>query len=120
MMRLRRASVITALSLLAWAATASAECAWVLWTQLADKIGSPDTRADEIEFRITAAAWNITGAYKDQSECVAEETKSNNAELERQRREWKRLDVARTRTLPRQYLFQCLPDTVDPRGPKGK
>jgi hypothetical protein len=31
MMRLRRASVIATLSLLAWAATASAECAWVMW-----------------------------------------------------------------------------------------
>jgi hypothetical protein len=30
MMRLRRASVIAALSLLTCAATASAECAWVL------------------------------------------------------------------------------------------
>src|SRR5262245_28819640 len=33
MMRLRRASVIAMLSLFAWAATASAECAWVLWHQ---------------------------------------------------------------------------------------
>ena len=32
MMRLRWASVIATLSLLAWAATASAECAWVLWS----------------------------------------------------------------------------------------
>jgi len=31
MMPLRRASVIATLFLLAWAATASAECAWVLW-----------------------------------------------------------------------------------------
>jgi len=30
MMRLRRASVIAMLSLLAWTTTASAECAWVL------------------------------------------------------------------------------------------
>ena len=30
MIRLRRASVIAALPLLAWAATASAECAWVV------------------------------------------------------------------------------------------
>ena len=33
MMRLRRASMIAALPLLAWAATASAECAWVLWQE---------------------------------------------------------------------------------------
>jgi hypothetical protein len=31
MMRLRRASVLLALFLLAWAGTASSECAWVLW-----------------------------------------------------------------------------------------
>jgi hypothetical protein len=35
MMRLRRASVIATLFLLAWALTASAECAWVLWAELA-------------------------------------------------------------------------------------
>jgi hypothetical protein len=31
MMRLRRASMIAALPLLAWTATSSAECAWVVW-----------------------------------------------------------------------------------------
>jgi hypothetical protein len=34
MTRLRRASVIVTLSLLAWAATASAACAWVSWAQM--------------------------------------------------------------------------------------
>ena len=34
MTRLRRASAIVALSLLACAATASAECAWVLWLEV--------------------------------------------------------------------------------------
>ena len=33
MIRPRRASVIATLSLLACAATASAECAWVLWQE---------------------------------------------------------------------------------------
>jgi len=32
MMRLRTASALATLSLLTWAATASAECAWVLWS----------------------------------------------------------------------------------------
>ncbi len=36
MMRLRRASAISVLSLLAWAATASAECAWVFWLEAGD------------------------------------------------------------------------------------
>jgi hypothetical protein len=31
MIKLGRASTVAMLSLLAWAATASAECAWVLW-----------------------------------------------------------------------------------------
>jgi hypothetical protein len=36
MMLPRRASVIAALSLLAWAAMASAECAWVFWLEAGD------------------------------------------------------------------------------------
>src|SRR5262249_32676431 len=38
---LRRAPVIVALFLLAWAATASAECAWVLWFFNNGKTGAP-------------------------------------------------------------------------------
>src|SRR5215470_15415902 len=36
MTRLRQASAIAAMSLLAWAATAQAECAWVFWLEAGD------------------------------------------------------------------------------------
>ena len=45
MIRLRRASVIATLSLLACTATASAECAWVLWQhQGVSPVGQPPER----------------------------------------------------------------------------
>jgi hypothetical protein len=42
MMRLRRATLLVAFSLLTSATTASAECAWVLWMQVALSTGGPD------------------------------------------------------------------------------
>jgi hypothetical protein len=42
MKRLRRASVIVALSLLASAATAYAECAWVMWNEVSRDNGQVD------------------------------------------------------------------------------
>ncbi len=43
MMHLRRASIMAALSLLAWTATADGKCAWVLWEHRVtpSKEGSP-------------------------------------------------------------------------------
>lgn len=43
MMRLRRASVIAALSVLASTATASAECAWVPWSDVMFMVRSEPT-----------------------------------------------------------------------------
>jgi len=60
MMRLRRASVIATLSLLAWAATASAECAWVLWDgQLSNVLGQE-------------MLWSVKGTYSTAKDCDAE------------------------------------------------
>ena len=55
MMRLRRASVIAVLSSLAWALTASAERAWILWSQgVRNK---------------TAIDWFTIGAYPSFNQC---------------------------------------------------
>jgi hypothetical protein len=89
MMRLRRASAIVILSLLISAATAHAECAWVLWKQ-GPGVG---------EIIVTAV-----GAWPEREGC----------EAERQVRQARYIG----REIPAFYV--CLPDTVNPRGAKGK
>jgi hypothetical protein len=89
-MLLFRAALLVAL-LLASIGTASAECAWVLWERL-----SPDQ-------------WAIVAAAPDGREC--ERTRKETIAYIKANDPWKRqfaLDV----------LYRCLPDTIDPRGPK--
>ena len=69
------------------AATADAECAWVLWTETVRQGGGTDYRVSD--------AFGSEKACKDA----------------RQGRGFK--------ALPKP-VFLCLPDTVDPRGLKGK
>jgi len=112
-----RASVIATLSLLAWAATASAECAWLLWQE--------DTFTEPYE-----KTWFTPLAYPSRAACVAR--------IEERVKQWRegsspqqsvRRDTSGTsaefvtRTSPGRALISrshCLPDTVDPRGPKTK
>ncbi len=71
---------------------ATAACAWVLWRQT-DLLESKQTK------------WDLDSAYESQSKC---------------------LDTWRVRTVNRSQepgawtRYICLPDTVDPRGPKAK
>jgi len=91
MMRLRRVSVIV-LSLLTSATTARADSAWVLW-----ELGQVEPRT-----------WRLITAFSGERACV----------------DVRRLMV-RERYIeqywdsPSTYeTLRCLPDTVDPRGPK--
>jgi len=92
----RRASVVIALCLLTSAATASAECAWVLWEERPIKSG---------QWRIATTSASIFEAKRSCDDTAAT---ANSAE------------ASRAQTSEPPSLFRCLPDTVDPREPKGK
>jgi len=75
---------------LASAGTASAECGWVLWT------------------KINALEWETRGGYDSRADC--------------ERRRGKSVEGARQGTGGSQFvvLNACLPETIDPRGPKAR
>jgi hypothetical protein len=109
----RRASLAVVLLLLTSVATASAECAWVLWAgELYDAglghsspIQAVATRPDCL-----AAMERAAQTYK--------ETMGPDAWIGRDsiRDPWALVVGGEGHTV----TLRCLPDTVDPRGPKGK
>ena len=110
MMRLRRASACCALLLLNSTATAYAECAWVLWQQQAEvspggSVSSSDwtwltveANSTEAECRQVLARFDTSLGPKDADGYATVTSKGKKV---------------RARNV-------CLPDAVDPRGPKGK
>ena|SRR6266446_2905180 len=105
MMRLaRRASLLVALSLLASAATAYAECAWVLWDQ------------------INMQSWTPSGGFPDEGQCRARLEKELDSSVSQYPGSRRVGDAADLETASGKLFvkFICLPDTVDPRGPKAK
>jgi len=97
----RSASLLVALSLLISAATAYAECAWVLWEER-------PTHSNQ---------WSLSwtrGAFETKKEC--DQAARVGSEVEA-----KALGEAQKRRLtPKPSAsYTGLPDTVDPRGPKG-
>jgi|GraSoiStandDraft_41_1057321.scaffolds.fasta_scaffold1019926_2 hypothetical protein len=120
MMRLRRASAIAVLCVLASATMADAECAWVLWSEST----SPDPRG---------TGWRIINTSPDENRCRLALTQH----VEVQRQAWtgsnSEFRAATTgggftvimrdeKSTPRTMIFDlyCFPDTVDPRGQRGK
>ena len=118
MMRLRRPSGIAAMSLLASAATASGECAWVFWLE------AGDPRTHESLSR-PVSGWGTREACEQALTQKLASDSEKNTEMDvtvdpqaGRPRLWVR---RKGRSEPLAvYSYVCLPDTVDPRGPKGK
>jgi hypothetical protein len=114
-------TLLALLCLLALAASASAECTWLLWQEDQDNM-HPSTAKKE---------WITPLAYPDRAECVAVIAKRVKA--------WEEGSSPRQEVRPAAngtaaefitwrtdrmgfmlYRLHCLPDTIDPRGSKGK
>jgi hypothetical protein len=103
MKQLARGSLIVALLLTSFGA-ASAACAWVLWVE------HGDPRSKEWH-------WLVAEAHETKSAC------DKSAQWMQER--WKEKvvqDAARGPIAPGagEVRYFCVPDTIDPRGPKGK
>ncbi len=97
----RRASLLVVFCVLTSAATASAECAWVLWKQTVDMavaMGPPAER--DVSKLIT---WETRAAYEKKQAC--------DDALATEERRLREAGASNPKLV-------CLPDTVDPRGSK--
>jgi hypothetical protein len=129
MMRLgRRASLLVALSLLTSAATAYAECAWMLWNDDTFLVGAEVSQS----LLLLLGAWPTfqqceqtrIAKAKDLLRMIARETPGPNVDRvvgeENGDIVVRRTHLKDGRMMSNLYRLICLPDTVDPRGAKGK
>jgi hypothetical protein len=125
----RKAMLLVAFSLLTSAATAYAECAWVLWSehvQWGAALGGREQQWDILETHQTRDRCMVD--LKDQVAKLATHAQKRAAESRMKRQ----VDVSENAVSIRflqegeppvgglSTRFACLPDTVDPRGPKGR
>ncbi len=114
-----RTVMLTLFILLAFTTSASAECAWVLWEQSLSgpKVypnPAPPFDPSQMFF------WTVENAYETRDACQQALKTAD----ERRKTVMKDMtEKMRKENVPPPFIplkGVCLPDTVDPRGPKGK
>ena len=100
--------------LLASTATASAECAWVLWVMYHER----GARTSEFEVSATYLSFEHCIARLDQQEESARVIKSDDVMRDATTRLYA-VRKDKNGRYARRTDWLCAPDTVDPRGPKG-
>jgi len=128
MLLARRVSLLVAFYLLTSAATAHAECAWVLWAETESTVKRESGKGT----LTLSPSWKIVQAETGKPACEAKRASMVAALMEAAKTHlgataaiyrdvitltWADSDPLRVRDL---VEYRCLPDTVDPRGPKGK
>ena len=122
-MRLRRAALLLAVYLLISAATVHAECAWVLWEHRV----TPSKEGAATETWLAQEAVETRAVCEAKSEALVQRLVQPRASGSL--RNYERIGDSKGVTMYQGRKeqgayqtsdFRCLPDTVDPRGAKGK
>ena len=102
--------VVAAVLAVGFSSSAAAQCAWVLWTKL--------------EVAQSPGEWSIREAHSRRDDCIAGMRRA--AESARKLGETGHEDIAggtfALASTPARVIRygQCLPETIDPRGPKAR